>query len=216
MNDFLSHLSGIPPKGLPKALLGLTDKFTVFTYHQRGCGKSSRPITSFEKQGGRYYTENAGRLMGILGVEAQLLDIDRIRLHLGVEKLILVGHSFGGFLATMYACEYPDRVEALILVAPANVLVTGEGLFGEVVKRLPTPKKREEFEEFTKTKFLDFSPRLFGNTEDGMRDLNNKMANWIREAFKWGKSVDFDPSMTGGFMTHALYMGIGMLEPLSN
>jgi proline iminopeptidase len=42
---------------------------------------------------------------------------------LGGGKLMLVGHSFGGFLASLYAAEFPQHVKALILIAPADVLV---------------------------------------------------------------------------------------------
>jgi len=38
---------------------------------------------------------------------------------LGLDRVTLVGHSYGGTLATRAAIEYPDRVEALVLVAPA-------------------------------------------------------------------------------------------------
>jgi len=38
---------------------------------------------------------------------------------LGVEKAVLVGHSAGGTIAVHTALRHPDRVEALVLVAPA-------------------------------------------------------------------------------------------------
>lgn len=38
---------------------------------------------------------------------------------LGLDRVTLVGHSYGGTIATRAAIEYPDRVEALVLVAPA-------------------------------------------------------------------------------------------------
>lgn len=37
---------------------------------------------------------------------------------LGVEKPVLVGHSFGGSVALAYALDYPDAVSALVLLAP--------------------------------------------------------------------------------------------------
>lgn len=58
-----------------------------------------------------------------LGLGAQIADIERIRRLLGDEKLILMGHAWGGFLALLYAAEFPDRIDALILVFPADVLV---------------------------------------------------------------------------------------------
>lgn len=41
---------------------------------------------------------------------------------LGIERAILVGSSFGGFQATNLAVRYPERVRALVLLAPAATL----------------------------------------------------------------------------------------------
>jgi pimeloyl-ACP methyl ester carboxylesterase len=37
----------------------------------------------------------------------------------GLNNLILVGSSFGGLMAALYGCTYPERVLRLILLAPA-------------------------------------------------------------------------------------------------
>jgi pimeloyl-ACP methyl ester carboxylesterase len=41
----------------------------------------------------------------------------------GAEDLILVGSSFGGLMAAIYACENENRVKKLILLAPALHIV---------------------------------------------------------------------------------------------
>jgi pimeloyl-ACP methyl ester carboxylesterase len=46
-------------------------------------------------------------------------DVEELREHLGLEQLLLLGHSHGGVVAIEYAATYPDRVERLIL---ANTL----------------------------------------------------------------------------------------------
>jgi pimeloyl-ACP methyl ester carboxylesterase len=40
--------------------------------------------------------------------------------HLGLEKVILVGHSMGGQISTKVALDYPDRLSRLVLLAPAG------------------------------------------------------------------------------------------------
>jgi len=37
----------------------------------------------------------------------------------GKDELILVGSSYGGLMAAIYACRHPERVRRLILLAPA-------------------------------------------------------------------------------------------------
>ena len=46
-------------------------------------------------------------------------DIEALRKHLGLEKICLLGTSYGGIVAQGYAIRYPKRVEKLILVVTA-------------------------------------------------------------------------------------------------
>ena len=48
------------------------------------------------------------------------------RQSVGVDKLVLVGHSLGGYLASAYAVRYPNNVSGLVLVSPAGI-PRGEG-----------------------------------------------------------------------------------------
>ena len=41
--------------------------------------------------------------------------------HLGVQRIILLGHSTGGMLAARYALLYPEQVEQLVLVNPIGL-----------------------------------------------------------------------------------------------
>ena len=42
-------------------------------------------------------------------------DAEALRQHLGLERMLLFGHSYGGFLAQEYALKYGDRLDGLIL-----------------------------------------------------------------------------------------------------
>ena len=44
-------------------------------------------------------------------------DVEELREHLGLEQLLLLGHSHGGVVAVEYAASHPDRVERLILAS---------------------------------------------------------------------------------------------------
>ncbi|MCF8504058.1 MAG: prolyl aminopeptidase [Caulobacter sp.] len=73
-------------------------KWRVALFDQRGCGKS-RPNASLE--------DNT--------TWSLIEDIERLRVHLGVEKWTVFGGSWGSTLALAYAVMHPDRVEGLVL-----------------------------------------------------------------------------------------------------
>jgi proline iminopeptidase len=73
-------------------------RWRMVLFDQRGCGRS-RPNASLE--------DNT--------TWALIEDIERLRVHLGVEKWAVFGGSWGSTLALAYAITHPDRVESLIL-----------------------------------------------------------------------------------------------------
>lgn len=46
-------------------------------------------------------------------------DIEALRQYLGLEQIAVLGHSFGGMIAQVYATRYPDSVSKLLLVNTA-------------------------------------------------------------------------------------------------
>ena len=79
-------------------------------------------VLSEKRANSSNFYNNMLELNANLGLPAQVADIEQIRRKLGQDKMILIGHSFGGFLAALYAIEFPDRVESLVLVSPADVV----------------------------------------------------------------------------------------------
>jgi proline iminopeptidase len=79
----------------------LAPRHRVITFDQRGVG------ASVVRTGG-------------YSIAAYLGDLEAIRTSLGVEKLHLFGHSWGGLLGQLYAATYPTRVNSLFLSNPST------------------------------------------------------------------------------------------------
>jgi proline iminopeptidase len=54
-----------------------------------------------------------------LGWEAHVADLDALRRHWGITAATLLGYSWGGLLAMLYAVRHPTAVSRLALVCPA-------------------------------------------------------------------------------------------------
>ena len=72
--------------------------YRIVTFDQRGCGRST-PYASLENNTTWHLVE----------------DIERIREHLGIDKWVLFGGSWGSTLSLAYAQTHPDRVLGLIV-----------------------------------------------------------------------------------------------------
>lgn len=80
----------------------------VILYDLRGHGRSEQPPSGY---GGGDMADDLAAI-----VEA-----------LGEQKVIVVGHSFGGYVALRYAAEHPQRVQGLVLLdAQSGVAEIGE------------------------------------------------------------------------------------------
>ena len=72
--------------------------YRIVTFDQRGCGRST-PHASLDRN----------------TTWDLVADMERIREHLGIDKWVLFGGSWGSTLALAYAQTHPERVHALIL-----------------------------------------------------------------------------------------------------
>jgi proline iminopeptidase len=95
----------------------------VIFYDQRGTGKS--PTIGDQPS----YT-----------LAEQIGDLDALRAHLGLQRIDLLGHSWGGFLAMAYAARHPEHVAHLIIAdsgAPklSDTLTLFKDVFPETTER---------------------------------------------------------------------------------
>jgi pimeloyl-ACP methyl ester carboxylesterase len=49
--------------------------------------------------------------------------LDELLRALQLDQIVLIGHSYGGWLATLYALAHPERLQKLILIAPASTVL---------------------------------------------------------------------------------------------
>jgi proline iminopeptidase len=74
---------------------------TLILYDQRGCGRST--LVSEDE---------------LLTVARHIHDLEMLRRHFEIERMTLMGLSWGAGLAALYAEQYPAHVERLILLSP--------------------------------------------------------------------------------------------------
>jgi proline iminopeptidase len=86
---------GLDMNYLVDDLAPLADRHRLIFYDQRGGGRS---------------TLSTG-----VTADQHVADLDRLRRQLRLRRLTLLGHSWGGGLAALYAIAHPDRVDRLIL-----------------------------------------------------------------------------------------------------
>ena len=102
---------------------GLAKKRPIIFYDQRGTGLSTSNVPASSQT-----------------IRMLVEDLEALRRHLGVAKLALLGHSWGGILAMSYAVAYPDHVSKLIVVGsgspkPATHEFLFDKLFPEIIAR---------------------------------------------------------------------------------
>ncbi|HEV2122573.1 MAG TPA: alpha/beta fold hydrolase [Chloroflexota bacterium] len=110
---------------------------TLLFYDQRGGGRSE-------------LIRDPDRLT----VEHHVRDLEALRRHFGLQRLSLLGHSWGGGLAALYALEHPTRVERMLLLAPM------------------TPRRDPYLTQSTEA----FLPRLDSATWARLRTLDQSLA----------------------------------------
>jgi proline iminopeptidase len=83
----------------------LADSYRLIYYDQRGRGKSEGDVKPED-----------------ISIKTEIEDLERLRQHLQLDTVAVLGHSWGGVLAMEYAIHHPDRASHMILMdtAPAS------------------------------------------------------------------------------------------------
>ena len=82
----------------------LADGYRLVYYDQRGRGRSTRGVAADD-----------------VSLASDVDDIERLRIALGLQAPLVLGHSWGATLALEYALRHPGRASRLVLMNPAPV-----------------------------------------------------------------------------------------------
>ena len=81
-------------------LAALWEQYTLIMLNPRGTGVSDRPADH-----------------EAYDIDDYVDDLEQLRQHLGLERMLLLGHSHGGVVAQAYAAKHPGRVRRLVLAS---------------------------------------------------------------------------------------------------
>ena len=81
-------------------LAAVWEQFTLIMLNPRGTLGSSRPSDPTAYR-----------------IDDYVADLEELRTYLGLERMLLLGHSHGGIVAQAYAARHPGRVRALVLAS---------------------------------------------------------------------------------------------------
>lgn len=113
---------GVDHSGYRPWLDDLGSQLQVVYIDHRGNGRSGRPGTS------------------TYSIAQMAEDVDALRQHLGIDQIILFGHSFGGKVAQEYATSHPGNL-ALLILADTNAGAQFSTEAQEIAQRNATPEQ---------------------------------------------------------------------------
>lgn len=136
-NEFLLMLHGGPGQGcydLQYQATKLSEYFNVIIFDQRGVLRSDK------------IEENEP-----FGLEYLVDDCENIRNVLGINGWHILGHSFGGMLALLYATQYPQSVKKVIFESPSfNFVMSMRSVYLKAAEMIQNKGMFDHAEELRK------------------------------------------------------------------
>jgi len=176
-------------------LLPLARHHRLVFIDERGSGRSER------LEDAKLYT-----------VEAMVEDLEAVRRALGLGKIDLLGHSYGGVLAQAYALEYQDNLKHLVLCSTFHSTAAMNRVFQDI-KAAMAPDLRERIDamereglfghglDYEKNRYTDayakaawgegYFPYLFRNRPNPNYDPSPTGLSWELYREMWGSNGEF-------------------------
>ena len=136
--------------------------YQCILYDQRGTGKSTLKEV------------NATTVT----MDAMVKDIENLRQHLKIEKWTILGHSFGGILATYYSTKHPETIDKLIFSSSGGVSMN---FTTTIQERLENNLTRNQLDSLT------YYRRKIANGDTSVETANQR-AKYLAYAYVYDKS----------------------------
>lgn len=103
----------------------------IYSIDWLGMGRSSRPDYKSSR--------SVGVQERVAGAEEFFVEsLEEWRKRMNIDKMMLCGHSFGGYMSAVYALKYPQHVEKLVLISPIGLPVPPPDLEERLKKGIPS------------------------------------------------------------------------------
>lgn len=123
---------GMNSEGFESLANLLKEDFTIILYDQRGTGQS--------------ILEEINETT--ITLDLMIGDIENLRKKLGFNQWHILGHSFGGMLASYYTSKFPEKVKSLVLSSSGGVNLNFLSYIHTAVQNNLTEVQRKNFNHY--------------------------------------------------------------------
>lgn len=122
----------------------LADQYKLIFYDQRGCGRSA----GFKED-------------DTVSIQTMVKDLEELRKELKLEKINLVGQSWGTLIALNYAFSYEQHIKKLLLLEPAPGSTEYLPQIQKTILERLTPSEKEQLAALMQSPELKKNPEIF-------------------------------------------------------
>ena len=155
-----------------------------------------------------------------------LQDIEALRLSLGADRIILIGHSIHAFMGLEYARQFPDKVSHLVLIASSPT--AGPEIYKEADRYFEEsvcPKRKAAFatsmQKFVESgnqsfvaRMLSFGPRIwYDENFDASKLWEGVEVNSVGAGIIWGSMfADYDLASALKAIKYPIFLALGRYD----
>lgn len=121
---------GMNSEGFTQLAIQLSKNNRTILFDQRGTGRSKFDVID----------------PSTITVKLMAEDIENLRKKLGIDKWIILGHSFGGMMASYYATLYPERIEKMILSSSGGIDLELQSYVGANLRSKLTTQQQDSLD----------------------------------------------------------------------